>query len=69
MRLRMDDLASVLQWRVRRRDRWTAVLGIAVGAITAFLIKQAIEGSPLWAVVIAGLALFSVFLWLRDRLF
>ena len=69
MRLRMDDLASVLQWRVRRRDRWTAVIGIAVGAITAFLVKQAIEGSPLWAVVIAGLALFSVFLWLRDRLF
>jgi hypothetical protein len=69
MQLRMDDLASVLQWRVRRRDRWTAVLGIAIGAITAFLVKQAIEGSPLWAVVIAGLALFSVFLWLRDRLF
>jgi hypothetical protein len=69
MRLRMDDLASVLQWRVRRRDRWTAVLGIAIGAVTAFLVKQAIEGSPLWAVVIAGLVLFAVFLWLRDRLF
>jgi hypothetical protein len=69
MRLRMDDLVSVLQWRVRRRDRWTAVLGIAVGAVTAFLVRQAIEGSPLWAVVLGALALFAVFLWLRDRLF
>jgi hypothetical protein len=45
------------------------VLGIAVGAVTAFLVRQAIEGSPLWAVVLGALALFTVFLWLRDRLF
>jgi hypothetical protein len=69
MRLRMDDLSSVLQSRVRRRDRWTAVIGIAVGVVTAFLVQQAIEGRPLWLIVLAGAVLFGVFLWLRDRLF
>jgi hypothetical protein len=69
LRLRMDDLTSVLQARVRRRDRWTAVLGIAVGVVTAFLVQQAIEGRPLWLIGIAAGALFGVFLWLRDRLF
>ena len=69
MRLRMDDLSSVLQSRVRRRDRWTAVLGIAVGVVTAFLVQQAIQGRPLWLIVVAAVALFGVFLWLRDRLF
>jgi hypothetical protein len=69
VRLRVDDLSSVLEARVRRRDRWTAVLGIAVGVVTAFLVQQAIEGRPLWLVVLGAVALFAVFLWLRDRLF
>jgi hypothetical protein len=69
MRLRIDDLTNVLQARVRRRDRWTAALGIAVGVVTAFLVQQAIEGRPLWLIVLAAVALFGVFLWLRDRLF
>ena len=69
VRLRMDDLSSVLESRVRRRDRWTAVLGIAVGVITAFLVQQAIQGRPLWLVVIGAGALFGAFLWLRDKLF
>jgi uncharacterized membrane protein YccC len=69
VRLRIDDLTSVLDSRVRRRDRWTAVLGIAVGVITAFLVQQAIQGRPLWLVVIGAGALFGVFLWLRDKLF
>jgi hypothetical protein len=69
MRLRMDDLSSVLQSRVRSRDRWTAVLGIAVGVVTAFLVQQAIEGRPLWLIVVAAGALFAVFLVLRDKLF
>lgn len=69
MRLRIDDLSNVLQSRVRRRDRWTAVLGIAVGVVTAFLVQQAIEGRPLWLVALGAFALFGVFLWLRDRIF
>jgi len=69
VRLRMEDLSSVLQSRVRARDRWTAVLGIAVGVVTAFLVQQAIQGRPLWLIVIAAVALFGVFLWLRDKLF
>ena len=69
VRLRMEDLSSVLQSRVRTRDRWTAVLGIAVGVVTAFLVQQAIQGRPLWLIVIAAVTLFAVFLWLRDRLF
>jgi uncharacterized membrane protein YoaK (UPF0700 family) len=69
MRRRMDDLTSVLQSRQRQRDRWTAILGIAVGVVTAFLIQQAIEGRPLWIIVIAAAALFVVFLWLREKLF
>jgi hypothetical protein len=69
LRLRMDDLSSVLETRVRGRDRWTAVLGIAVGVVTAFLVQQAIEGRPLWLIAIAAGVLFGVFLWLRDWLF
>jgi hypothetical protein len=69
VRLRVDDLSSVLESRVRRRDRSTAILGIAVGVVTAFIVQQAIEGRPLWLVLFAALALFAVFLWLRDRLF
>jgi hypothetical protein len=69
VRLRIDDLSSVLESRVRNRDRWTAVLGIAVGVVTAFLVQQAIQGRPLWLIVIAAVALFGIFLWLRDRLF
>jgi len=69
MRRRIDDLSSVLESRVRRRDRWTAVLGVAVGVVTAFLVQQAIEGRPLWIVVVAAVSLFGVFLWLRDQLF
>ena len=69
MRLRMDDLSSVLQTRVRRHDRWTAVLGIAVGVVTAFLVQQAIEGRPLWLIVLAGAVLFGVFLKVRDWIF
>jgi hypothetical protein len=69
VRLRMEDLSSVLESRVRTRDRWTAVLGIAVGVVTAFLVQQAIQGRPLWLIVIAAVTLFAVFLWLRDRLF
>jgi hypothetical protein len=69
VRLRMDDLATVLQWRVRRRDRSTAVLGIAVGVVTGFLVQQAIEGRPLWAVAGAALALFALFFVVRDRIF
>lgn len=69
VRLRVDDLSSVLESRVRRRDRSTAILGIAVGVVTAFIVQQAIEGRPLWLVLFAALGLFAVFLWLRDRLF
>jgi hypothetical protein len=68
MRLRMDDLSSVLESRIRTRDRWTAAVGVALGVVTGFVVQQAIEGRPLWLVVIAG-GLFGVFLWLRDRLF
>ena len=69
IRLRMDDLSSVLQSRVRRRDRWTAAVGIAVGVVTAFLVQQAIEGRPTWLIFAGAVALFVVFLWLRDKLF
>jgi hypothetical protein len=69
MRLRVDDLSNVLQSRVRARDRWTAGLGIAVGVVIAFLVQQAIEGRPLWLVVLGAVGLFGVFLRLRDRLF
>jgi hypothetical protein len=69
VRLRIDDLSNVLESRIRARDRWTAVLGIAVGVVTAFLVQQAIEGRPLWLVVPGALALFGMFLWLRNRLF
>jgi hypothetical protein len=69
VRLRVDDLSSVLESRVRQRDRWTAILGIAVGVVTAFLIQQAIDETPFWLVLFAAFALFAVFLWLRDRLF
>lgn len=69
VRLRMDDLRSVLESRVRLRDRMTAVVGIAVGVVTAFLVQQAIEGKPLWAIFAAAVALLAVFLWLRDKLF
>lgn len=68
MRLRIDDLSSVLESRARRRDRWTAVLGIAVGVVTAFLVQQSIEGRPSWLIVLV-LALFAAFLWLRDKVF
>ena len=54
---------------MRHRDRWTATLGIAVGVVTAFLVQQAIEGRPLWLIVLAAALLFAVFLWLRDKLF
>jgi hypothetical protein len=69
VRLRMEDLSNVLQSRVRSRDRWTAIFGIVVGVVTAFLVQQVIEGRPLWLVVIAGVALFGFFLSLRDKLF
>ena len=69
VRLRMEDLSNVLQSRVRARDRWTAVFGIAVGVVTAFLVQQAIQGRPLSLIVIAAVTLFVVFFWLRDRLF
>jgi hypothetical protein len=69
VRLRIDDLTSVLQSRMRRRDRWTAVLGIAVGVVTAFLVQQAVEGRPLWLIVPTAAALFVAFLWLREKLF
>lgn len=69
IRLRIDDLSSVLESRVRRRDRWTAVVGIAVGVVTAFLVQQAIEGKPTWLIFAGAVALFVVFLWLRDKLF
>jgi hypothetical protein len=72
---RMENLQPVIealerlriQARVRPRDRWTAALGIAVGVVIAFLVQQAIEGRPLWLIVLAAVALFGVFLWLRDR--
>jgi hypothetical protein len=69
VRLRVDDLTSVLESRVRLRDRSTAAVGIALGVVTAFLVQQAIEGRPLWLIFAAAVALFVVFLWLRDRLF
>jgi hypothetical protein len=68
MRLRMDDLSSVLQSRARRRDRWTAVLGIAAGVVTTFLVQQSIEGWPLWLIALV-VVLFAGFLLLRDWLF
>jgi hypothetical protein len=66
--LRIHDLTSVLESRARRRDRWTAIVGIIVGAITAFLVKAWIEGSDWWVIVIV-LGVFLGFLWVRDRLF
>ena len=69
MRLRMEDLTSVLQSRVRRRDRWTAVIGIAVGVVTAFLVQQAIQGRPLWLIGVGAAIVFAVFFQVRDRLF
>jgi len=69
VRLRMEDLSSVLQSRVRNRDRWTAVLGIVVGVVTAFLVQQAIQGRSLWVIAFAAVGLFGVFYWLRDKLF
>jgi hypothetical protein len=69
VRLRMEDLSNVLQSRVRNRDRWTAVLGIAVGVVTGFLVQQAIQGRSLWVIAFAAVALFGVFYWLRDKLF
>jgi hypothetical protein len=69
VRLRIDDLTSVLESRVRRRDRSTAAVGIAIGVVTAFLVQQAIEGRPLWLVFAAAVVLFAVFLRLRDRIF
>ena len=69
VRLRIDDLTNVLQSRQRTRDRWTAILGIAVGVVTAFLIQQAIEGQPLLLIFVAAIAVFGAFLLLRERLF
>jgi hypothetical protein len=69
VRLRMEDLSSVLESRVRNRDRWTAVLGIVVGVVTAFLVQQAIQGRSLWVIAFVALGLFAVFYWLRDKLF
>ena len=69
VRLRKDDLTSVLQSRVRRRDRWTAVIGIAVGVVTGFLVQQAISGHPTWIIFVTSVAIFGLFLALRDRIF
>lgn len=69
VRLRIEDLSNVLQSRVRNRDRWTAVLGIVVGVVTAFLVQQAIQGRSLWVIAFAAVGLFAVFYWLRDKLF
>lgn len=76
IRLRRDELASTLQRRERRRDRWTAVLAIVsaivvgvVAAVQNLLVQRAIETLDWWiALILAGL-LYLAFFQVRNRLF
>jgi hypothetical protein len=67
----MDDLSSVLEARVRNRDRWTIIVGIAISVVTGFLVQSAIEiqGWGIWVIVHAAVGLFVGFILLRDKLF
>lgn len=65
------DLSSVLEARVRKRDRWTIIVGIAISVVTGFLVQRAIEiqGWGIWVIVLVAVGLFAGFLLLRDKLF
>jgi hypothetical protein len=72
VRLRKDELTTLLQRRIRLRDRWTAAVAIIVGVfatVQAFVVQQAIENVPLWLVLGGALVLYLVFLQIRNRLF
>jgi hypothetical protein len=73
LRLRMDELVSVLQERTRRRDRWTTGLGIIIGVAAtaqAFIVQEAIKGVDLWIVLLVALCLYGGLYLLRNtRLF
>jgi hypothetical protein len=71
IRQRMEDLSSVLEARVRKRDRWTTIVGIAISVVTGFLVQRAIEiqGWGIWVIVLVAVGLFAGFLLLRDKLF
>jgi hypothetical protein len=73
LRLRMDELLSVLQERVRRRDRWTTGLGIIIGVAAtaqAFIVQEAIQDVPLVIVLLIALCLYAGLYLLRNtRLF
>jgi hypothetical protein len=67
----MEDLSSVLEARVRKRDRWTTIVGIAISVVTGFLVQRAIEiqGWGIWVTVLVAVGLFAGLLLLRDKLF
>jgi hypothetical protein len=76
IRLRREELASTLQRRERRRDRWTAVLAIVsaivvgvVAAVQNLLVQEAIETLDWWVILIFAGFLYLAFFQLRNRLF
>jgi len=73
---RREELTSTLQRRQRRRDTWTAVIGvvsaIVIGVFAAvqnLLVQEAIETLDWWILLLAGAFLYLAFRRLRNRVF
>lgn len=76
IRLRREELASTLQRRERRRDRWTAILAIVsaivvgvVAAVQNLLVQEVIQTLDWWIIVLFTGLLYLAFFQVRNRIF